>query len=511
MYQRLRSFWQSRDGTYAVAIAVTLPLLLGAIGFAIDIGTMSKAKRQLQDSLDAAILAASRIDDDADSRQKVFSDYFAANLADRSHFKTVEARLSIDRGLNYITTTATAKGEVDLNFAFVFGGGRYVSAQNKAFESTNKLEVALVLDNTGSMGDARMKSLRSAATALVDILATAQTHEREVRAALVPFVTAVNVKGAEFKDSWIDRDAKAAYHGANFALEGGKRVNHLDLFERLGQTWKGCVEARPSPYNLNDAPPDNAVPDTLFVPYFAPDEPGTAKVSGDKGDKFNNSYLDETTSGSQLDQQRSTGKYNKTTYNKIDNVGPLTNGPNYACPTPIQPLTDDMAALKAEIAKMIYWNGSGTNVAEGLAWGMRVLSPEEPYTGGSPFKQEDVSKVVVVFTDGENNVFGASSEGINKSDYGSYSFVDQGRMGSTNRNTALTNVNTYTLAVCTALKAQDVRVFTVLLGADTAANRTLYSKCASNPSDYYPTSDVSTLEATFKKIGAAVASLQMTH
>ena len=328
MYQRLRSFWQSRDGTYAVAIAITLPLLLGAIGFAIDIGTMSKAKRQLQDSLDAAILAASRIDDDADSRQKVFSDYFSANLADRSHFKTVEARLSIDRGLNYITTTATAKGEVDLNFAFVFGGGRYVSAQNKAFESTNKLEVALVLDNTGSMGDARMKSLRSAATALVDILATAQTHEREVRAALVPFVTAVNVKGAEFKDSWIDRDAKAAYHGANFALEGGKRVNHLDLFDRLGQTWKGCVEARPSPYNLNDAPPDNAVPDTLFVPYFAPDEPGTAKVSGDKGDKFNNSYLDETTSGSQLDQQRSTGKYNKTTYNKIDNVGPLTNGPN---------------------------------------------------------------------------------------------------------------------------------------------------------------------------------------
>src|SRR5690554_1293374 len=212
MHERLRRFWQSRDASYAVALAVLLPLLLGAIGFAIDIATMSQAKGRLQDSLDAAILAASRIDDDAAGRQKVFSDYFNANLASASHFKSVETQLDIDRGLNYITTIATARAEVDLNFAFIFGQGRFVSVENKAFESTNKLEVALVLDNTGSMGDARMKSLRSAATALVDILATAQSHEREVRAALVPFVTAVNVKGAGYKDSWIDSDARASWH-----------------------------------------------------------------------------------------------------------------------------------------------------------------------------------------------------------------------------------------------------------------------------------------------------------
>lgn len=491
--------------------ALMLPVLLGVIGFAIDIATMSQARLRLQDSLDSATLAASRITDDTSSRQQVFNDYFAANISGARELAKVETEFTVDRGLNYIATTATARAEVALNFGFIFGPGRYVKAQNRAYESTNKLEVAMVLDNTGSMGAARMKSLRDAATALVDILATVKSPQREVKAALVPFVTAVNVKGAGYKEAWIDKEAKATNHGANFALEGGKRVNHLTLFDRLGQTWKGCVEARPSPYNLNDTPPDIATPDTLFVPYFAPDEPGAAKASGDKGDKFNNSYLDETTSGTQLEQQRSTAKYNKTTYNKIDNDGPLTNGPNYACPTPIQPLTEDLAALKAEIAKMIYWNGSGTNVAEGLAWGMRVLSPQEPYTEGAPFDQDDVTKAVVVFTDGENNVFGASSEAINKSDYGSYSFVDQGRMGSTNRGTALTNVNTYTQTLCTTLKNNGVRVFTVLLGADTAANRTLYSKCASSAADYYPTSDVSTLEATFKKIGAAVAGLQMTQ
>ncbi len=37
-------------------------------------------------------------------------------------------------------------------------------------------------------------------------------------------------------------------------------------------TWQGCVEARPVPYNNDDATPDSGNPATLFVPMFAPDE-----------------------------------------------------------------------------------------------------------------------------------------------------------------------------------------------------------------------------------------------
>src|SRR5690606_6242268 len=126
--------------------------------------------------------------------------------------------------------------------------------------------------------------------------------------------------------------------------------------------------------------------------------------------------------------------------------------------------------LKAEIARMIHWEGSGTNVSEGLAWSYRVLSPGEPYTQGAPFNSDRTSKFVVVFTDGENTVFGASKQAFNTSDYGAYGFLDQGRFGTTNRGAALTNVNTMTKTMCTNLKAKQVEVFTVLLGADTAAN-----------------------------------------
>jgi hypothetical protein len=387
-----------------------------------------------------------------------------------------------------------------------------------------------------------MKALREAATDLITTLQEEKTKkpDRKISAALVPFVTAVNVNGVGFKPEWIDKrkdlvDTETSHNGRNFDLDSpGKRVGHWELYRRLKEDakiaveWKGCVEARPAKYNadgspklgetlnLDDTPPDVLKPETLFVPYFAPDEPGVAQAALNAGDKLNNSYLEDAYTDKDKSKagptQKSLAKYKtKGIKNVINQVAPATTGPNYACPTPIVPLTEDLVSLKTEIGKMVYWYGSGTNVSEGVAWGLRVLSPGEPYTQGDPFNAQETTKVVVVFTDGENNVFGASGAPINKSDYGSYNFVDTGRMGTTNRATALTNVNKLTLGACTLLKDNDVRVFTVVLGADTTANRNLYSACATSKTDYYPTKNAAELKAAFNKISYAISQLYVTN
>src|SRR5690606_11929671 len=41
-------------------------------------------------------------------------------------------------------------------------------------------------------------------------------------------------------------------------------------------SWAGCVEQRPSPYDVNDTPATPSNPATLFVPMFAPDQTGSA-------------------------------------------------------------------------------------------------------------------------------------------------------------------------------------------------------------------------------------------
>lgn len=538
-----RKFRASDSGNFSLAFALVLPLLLGAVGFAVDIGSMMRAKSLLQNATDAAVLAASRINDKTSSRQQVFQDFLVANVSPNAGLSGIDARLEIDTGINYISTVGTASADVDLYFKYLFGDSRRISVSASAYESRDNLEVVLALDNTGSMGAARMAELRKAATSLVNILETVHAPDvepkRVVRAALVPFVTAVNIKGEGYKPEWIDNyyDAKlktnrpygARYHGANFeqrTLPGLGNIkenwSHIELFEQFAKKtkhdWKGCVEARPYPLNLSDDAPNTAKPDTLFVPYFAPDNPGIAAKSPNTGTGWNNSYLtdDYTNNTKDKDKPKLVARYlDDTTKFYIEPMKntdslPRSTGPNYACPTPIMPLTSDFTKLRAEIGKMIHWEGSGTNVSEGLAWSMRVLSPAEPYDQGAPFNAEDTSKFVVVFTDGENTVYGASNQAYNKSDYGAYSFLDQGRV-DTNRNTALTKVNTWTLDACNKLKALDVEVFTVLLGADTPANRTLYTQCATTREHYFATNDVSELDTVFKKIASRIAKLYVTQ
>ena len=506
-------FLADRRANFGMMFALIAPAFMLSVGIAIDLTTLSTAKAKLQTSLDAAVLAASRLRDANVSRDQVFQDFLTANLGGVGAIHSVDAKLELDNGLNYIRTTGSASADVKLTFLRYPLDISKINVKASAFEATNELEVALVLDNTGSMGADRMKALRDAATAMVGILENAASQNRIVRGALVPFVATVNIKGEGFSYGWIDTLAQSPLHGANFVKRAdGTPVNHFELFHELGVDWKGCVEARPAPYNLSDAAPDPTVPSTLFVPAFAPDNPGAAAKSPNDSAKWNNSYIDDTFGTADAAMKKDVSRYFSGAKVKfIDEKGPRSTGPNYACATPIVPLTSDFKKLKDAIKGMTYWEGGGTNVSEGLAWGLRVLSPGEPYTQGRPFKSHGVSKVAVVFTDGENTVFGASSQPYNTSDYGAYGFLDAGRFGTTNRTTALTNVNTWTLSTCKALKDQDVQIFTVLLGADTAANRKLYSECASHPENYYPTNDVSELKSVFQKIGSVVASLTLTQ
>ena len=131
-----------------------------------------------------------------------------------------------------------------------------------------------------------------------------------------------------------------------------------------------------------------------------------------------------------------------------------------------------------------------------------------------PFNTEGTKKVVVLLTDGENVVYGASKTD-NGSDYGSYGYLASNRFGSTNQNSAARAVDGWTKENCTMLKNNGVEIYTVLLQADNAANRALYSGagdgCASTPENYFPTNDVSKLESVFAQIANMVADLHLTN
>ncbi|TPJ41744.1 hypothetical protein FJ434_15340 [Mesorhizobium sp. B2-5-13] len=544
----LNRFWRSKSGNFALLMGLGLPAILSAVAFATDVSTMMRAKSNLQNALDSANLASSHLGDLDITRTDAFNRYFQANIAGHGELVNAQATLTADKGVNFIKTKAVASADVNLNFAFLFGQSKHIVVDASAVESNNQLEVVLVLDNTGSMRGARMTALRAATKSLLDTLESTKSPTRQVRASLVPFVTAVNVNGDGFDPSWIDMDGKSSTNGINFPVIDGKRPNHMALFKQLKDTgwaepgwndtgWKGCVEARPGAYNISDTPPDPTKPDTLFVPYFAPDDPGDAQMPsstyGNEAKYYNNSYLADTGDTIKLDKQKGNNRLgidfsglgsdpDKATKEKVAKyVAPdkelitetgtsITVGPNRSCPTPVVPLTEDFDKLRKAASQMTEWNGSGTNVSEGLSWGMRVLSPAPPYTDGAPWKTPGISKIVLLLTDGENVVYGASEQPT-KSDYTSYGYLAGGRFGSDNQATAARNVDGWTKSVCTQLKNEGVQIYTLVLQSDTPANRTLYSACASDPSNYYAVNDPTKLPDVFLQIANKFSKLQLTN
>ena len=82
-----------------------------------------------------------------------------------------------------------------------------------------------------------------------------------------------------------------------------------------------------------------------------------------------------------------------------------------------------MSTLQSAVSAMRHWNGGGTNQAEGLAWGWRVLSPGEPFTQGRAYNnaRDNVRKVIVLMSDGENATVGTDAVMVN--DYSAYNYV----------------------------------------------------------------------------------------
>jgi Flp pilus assembly protein TadG len=521
-------FTADQSGNIAVLFGLTLMPMVVVGGAAIDYSRASGARSAMQSALDSGVVAAATQSNGLTVTQlsQTVATFFDSNKG--SHpIKNLQITVTTPDAQ---TVAATATACIDHVFKGVLGSAETCfAADAEAKRGKNHLEVALVLDNTGSMtANDRIVHLRNAAKLLVDRLEAASktSTTRTVKVSLVPFVTAVNIKGEGFNNAWMDTNAENPLHGANFdpptGSPVGTRVNHFTLFNNFKATWKGCVEARPAPYNLDDTPPTPGNGSTLFVPYFAPDDPGTAAAAGNSGSAYNNSYLNEPSSGTETQKLRSTGKYlfpneaarpvaiveNAPNLSSSEN---RTNGPNRACPTPILPLSGDFNKVRTNIAAMRHWNGSGTNVSEGLAWGWRVLSPDPPYTEGRSFNDPSVQKVVVLLTDGENVVYGANFGGsLTRSDYGSYGFMTGGRFGSQDQTTAARNVDGWTQSLCTSLKSRGVLIYALTLEADTVANRSLYGQCASRPDTYMTSNSASQLSTVFNNIAEQLIALKLT-
>ena len=522
----VRRLLRNESGNIGIMAAFAMvPLVLGA-GIALDFSSLSNSKAELQNALDAAVLAVAR-------EGKEISDADANAIAQqfiRANFDPEDVDLDLKRN----GTRVTLKGGLRQKLAFAGLIGydtAKVGAESSADIAYNKYEIALVLDTTGSMKGGKLASMKDAVVGLVDTMSTQIKDDEKLKFAVVPFANFVNVGkhfGPEFDKhgrlvnktgaDWLDLRGRAELP----QLELKKGVSRFEVMHNLKDDWKGCVETRYSgpgeDYDVSDREAKKGDTKSLFVPSFSIDEP-------DNG--YGNSYIAswvDPLDNSAVAQIRKLVKYGVTslvtdsgTLVPISGLGewfvPATNmsggrGPNRDCvPQPIVPLNNDYSSIKSRV-KSLEANGT-TNIMEGVAWGMRVLSPHEPFSEGR-VKEPGVEKIMIVLTDG-SNVFGNNNTSL-RSSYSSNGYLVDGRIGIANGSSSDTNkiMNEKTLAACGNAKKEGIIVYTIRLEEPDVKTGMMLKDCATSPAHFFDAPSRSQLDDVFQEIRENVVRLRIS-
>lgn len=315
-------------------------------------------------------------------------------------------------------------------------------------------------------------------------------------------------------------DVPPGYSFAPDCWMANPKVNFFTLFNQIQVPWRGCVMTR-DPWNdrdVSDEAPNPADANSLFVPWFWPDTVDQAKIAanGYSWDSVND-YLQD-----RLDLRDAVApkfndpwigwahsnlfKYAAGNAPVIDESGPDTLGPNKACPDELLPLSDSKSAVLDRIDTLAHYNGSGTNTAEGVAWGMRVLTPGAPFTEGS--SDPGVKKVMVVMTDGVNNL-DPSTDNQRNSQWSSYSYLNDGRIQPATYEGFRQLVNGRMTKACEFAKAKGIEVYTVAFNVNDQNTEDLLRNCASKPPYAFSASTASELVEAFRAIGKNLSDLRL--
>ncbi|MEW6018778.1 MAG: TadE/TadG family type IV pilus assembly protein, partial [Pseudomonadota bacterium] len=159
MGRRLRGAGRDESGAAAIIFAVSLVLLAPLTLGVFDLYIASNQRQKLQDALDAAALYAARSSAQTEKDiNEIGKKALAANLRSFTGSALISSQFTLD-GAKVVGTAEMTPLALATGF-FQHGN---VKASSEVLRAMDRLEVALVLDNTGSMSGTKMSTLKTSA------------------------------------------------------------------------------------------------------------------------------------------------------------------------------------------------------------------------------------------------------------------------------------------------------------------------------------------------------------
>jgi len=440
-----RVYWRQIVATVSVSFAVMAPVVVGAMGMGLDVAQSRLIQERLSNALDSAALAgAAAATSEPDIRRKI-EDFFDANYP----FERLGVRFDPDVVVNGDEVQVNGNAQYNTRFLRLIGIETIdLDAETIVQRQVQGIEVALVMDNTGSMAtNNNIGALRTAATNFVSILFDSTENPNFIRVGLVPYSTSVNVGSYG-----LGLDDEGRYYDTAFVN------NPQDLDYRAGSSsqWGGCVLADDHPADTQD---HEGPWDMYRYCRRGSDDFPTC-------DRF---------------WSRSRGTF------------VALRSPNHICPrTSIVPLTNNRDLLETRINSM---QASGHTLGNyGMVWGYRVVSPGYPFQEGAEWDSLFWKKAIVMMTDGVNTMH------PNYSAYGR----------TVDHNVRPTQLNERFAEVCDNLKEEGVTIYTVTFTSGVSeATKDFYRDCASSNANYHDAPTQDDLINVFESISRELSNLHI--
>jgi Flp pilus assembly protein TadG len=189
--ENFKTYIRQTSGAIAVVFALMAPVVIGGMGMGLDMAQAYLVQQRLSQALDAAALAAAASSSEGDViRQKVL-DFFDANYPEDE----LGIAFTPEVVINGDEVTVTGTAQYKTRFLLAIGIDAVdVNASTVVQREVQGLEVALVLDNTGSMAtNDNIRSLKRAATSFINIMFNSTSNPNYVRIGIVPYSNTVNI------------------------------------------------------------------------------------------------------------------------------------------------------------------------------------------------------------------------------------------------------------------------------------------------------------------------------
>ncbi len=438
MLSKIRAFLQERHGNAGIMFALSALPVFALTGSVIDYAFLQEQRTRLQNAADAAVLAAMHKYHATDEEiAREIEQYVRSNFREGARVKVdfQSMQVTVERNGDLVTKVGMSL-DMNVKTAFVRLLGFDVWRASIRAEASHELGGLEVV-------------------MVLDTTGSMQDNEK---------IDELKLAATDLVDIFEDLADKPQMFRLKVGLVpytvyvnvGTDKAGEpwLDMGNCCGETpWNGYVGQRPEPYDIADDEDYDKVP-VPAVPHFVKD------VAHD--DPWQNQY------------------------SSLREIVPLLD---VSDPDNVQTLKDTINGLEAF---------SWTYIPAGLVWGLRVLSPHEPYTGGMDFDEAaelNVKKVIILMTDGWN-----TCENANEPINGFWGV----RICGVPRWTA----NKRTLQLCDRIKEKGILIMSVAYDITDQNVRDLMRQC-SNYGYYEPMAGE--LRETFRNIARRLTRLHLSQ